>query len=133
MRKKTKNRGSKSSDLAPRRATRSLKQKLHDFVEKIQQYLLTVSFVIGLLKIRDEISEKLRQLILGFFDFLSPCWTFLFIHKSKRNKKIERVIETIAPNPFADVPSDNGQTSSKSHGSKIMNFLRIYPSLQFLS
>ena len=70
MRKKTKNltkNGSESSD---------------GFMAKIKQYLMSLPFVIGLLKIRDEISEKLRQLILAFFDFLSPCWTFLFIKKS---------------------------------------------------
>ena len=107
MRKKTKNRrkkDSKSSD---------------GFMDKFRQYLLTLSFVICLLKKRDEISEKLRQLILAFFDFLSPCWTFLFIHKSEPNEKRKQIIETYIPNPFQDEPSDNGQTDSKSLGSKI--------------
>ena len=128
--RKTKNRrkgaSSKVSDLAPCRAILSVKQKLHDGIDKIQQYLLTLPFIIGLLRIRDDVSEKLRQLILAFFDFLSPCWTFLFIHKSepknekikRASKKIERVIETIVPNPFVDEPNDNGPTDSKSHGSK---------------
>ena len=121
--RKTKNRrkgaSSKVSDLAPCRAILSVKQKLHDGIDKIQQYLLTLPFIIGLLRIRDDISEKLRQLILAFFGCLSPCWNFLFLHKSKPNKKIRRVIETFAPNPFEDEPSNNGPTDAKSHGSKI--------------
>ena len=130
MRKKTKNRRKRASynvsNLVPCQAVLSVKRKLHDAIEKIQQYLLTLPFIIGLLRIRDHIGEKLRQLILAFFDFLSPCWTFLFIHKSepqnekikRASKKIERVIETIVPNPFVDEPNDNGPTDSKSHGSK---------------
>ena len=123
MRKKTKNRrkgaSSKVSNLAPCRAVSSVKRKLHDGIEKLQKYLLALPFVIGLLKIRDALSEKLRLLILAFFACLSPCWNFLFMHKSKPNKKIRRVIEIIAPNPFEDEPSNNGPTDAKSHGSEI--------------
>ena len=129
MRKKTKNRarrsGSEVSNLAPDGAFTSVKRKLHDFFEKIQQFLLTLPFVIGILKVRDEISEKLRLLILAFFDFLSPCWTFLFIKSQKNDEpksKNEAILiemkEIIIPNPFSDPPSDNGPTSSKSFGSK---------------
>ena len=32
---------------------------------------------------------------------------------------MKRVIETIAPNPFEDEPSDNGPTDAKSQGSRI--------------
>ena len=130
MRKKTKKRrkrvGSKVSNLAPCRAFLSVKRKLHDEVEKLKQYLLTFPCVIRLLKRRDEISEKLKKFILAFFAFLSPCWTFLFIHKSKPNKKIKRIIETFIPNPFQDEPSDIGPTNAKSHGFKItIDFLHL--------
>ena len=118
------------SNLVPCQAVLSVKRKLHDAIEKIQQYLLTLPFIIGLLRIRDDISEKLRQLILAFFGCLSPCWNFLFIHKSKPNTKIRRVIETIAPNPFEDEQSDNGPTDSKSHGSKTTTeFSHFYKSI----
>ena len=103
-----------------------MKQKLLDFIERVQQFLLTIPFVIGLLKVRDEISEKLRLFILAFFDFLSPCWTFLFIKKPKSNKDgvksrrktILASLKSVIPDPFSDQPSDNGPTSSKSNRSK---------------
>ena len=97
-----------------------------------------------LLKMKDEISEKLRLRILAFFDFLSPCWTFLFVHKSKpdestnvplriirsqdtKNNLVKYFVDrsfnfvslkSAIPNPFTDEPTDNGPTSSKSYGSK---------------
>ena len=127
MRKKNRARRSDSSvsNSAPGRAFDSVKQKLRDDVKKIKQFLLTLPFFIGLLKVRDDISEKLRQLILAFFDFLSPCWTFLFIktpkNDAKKSKSETIMIEMkniIAPNPFSEQQSDNGPTSSKSYGSK---------------
>ena len=33
----------------------SEKRHLHEFIEKVKQYLLTFSFVIGLLRVRDEV------------------------------------------------------------------------------
>ena len=122
MRKKAKNRpqnaASEVSNVAPSGASPSVKQKLLDFIEKIQQFLLTLPLVIAMLRLRDGISEKLRLLILAFFDCLSPCWTFLFV-KTPKQKKTTILIEMkniIIPNPFSDEPTDNGPTSSKSNG-----------------
>ena len=134
MRKKNRARRSDSavSNLAPCRAFDSVKQKLRDDVKKIKQFLLTLPFVIGLLKVRDDIGEKLRQLILAFFDFLSPCWTFLFIKtpkndgtKSKNETILIEMKNIIIPNPFSEQQSDNGPTSSKSYGSKNSSKFRL--------
>ena len=134
MRKKnrTQKAGSEVSNLAPGGSTGSVKQKLRDFVNKIKQFLLTLPFVIGLLKVRDDISEKLRQLLLAFLDFLSPCWTFLFIKtpkndgtKTKNETILIEMKNIITPNPFSEQPSDNGPTSSKSYGSKNSSKLRL--------
>ena len=128
---RTQKAGSEVSNLAPGGAIASVKRKLRDSIEKIQLFLLTIPFVIALLKVRDEISEKLRQLILGFFDCLSPCWTFLFIKtpkndgtKSKNETILIEMKNIIIPNPFSEQQSDNGPTSSKSYGSKNNSKLR---------
>ena len=125
MRNRARTSDSAVSNLAPCRAFTSVKQKLRDFFNKIKQFLLTLPFVIGLLKVRDDISEKLRQLILAFFDFLSPCWTFLFIKtpkndgtKSKNETILIEMKNIIVPNPFSEQPGDRCPTSSQSYGSK---------------
>ena len=73
---------------------------------RFKQYLSGQPFVVFLPELRDGISEKLRQLILGFFDCLSPCWNFLFLDKSK----------------LADEPVDNGPIDAKSQRLEKNNF-----------
>ena len=65
---------------------------------RFKLYLSGLPVVVFLPELRDRISEKLRLLILGCFDCLSPCWNLLFLDKSK----------------LADKPVDNGPIDSKS-------------------
>ena len=71
MRKKAKKR---SKDAESGVSESTFKQKLNQ-----------LPAVITMKKKRDEISEKLLQLILRFFACLSPCWSYFFIGTPKKN------------------------------------------------
>ena len=107
MRKKAKKR---SKDVKPGVSDSTFKQKVKAFFKPMLLYLNQLPVVIALKKTRDKASEKLLQLILAFFAFLSPCWSFFFIGTPKKNYD-NRI--WFFPNPFSDPPVDNEPTNTK--------------------
>ena len=86
--KRSKSASSKMWDLAPCRAYLVMKRKVKAYIDQLQQYLLTLPWIVTLLGVRDRASGCLLRGILGFFGCVAPVWNFFFLRTQPKKIKL---------------------------------------------